>query len=89
MPFNILILTESNYDTDIFSPLFDRISEVTGARPYKGKFGVDDVDGIDTAYVSPGIQFAELLSDSSGDEESGSRSCSDLGICYFRRGNSE
>jgi alanyl-tRNA synthetase len=42
--------TSSNYDTDIFTPLFETISQVTGARPYKGLFGTDDVDGIDTAY---------------------------------------
>ncbi|CAK7264839.1 Alanine--tRNA ligase [Sporothrix epigloea] len=40
----------SNYATDIFTPLFDRIQEVTGARPYTDKYGKDDVDGIDTAY---------------------------------------
>jgi alanyl-tRNA synthetase len=40
----------SNYDTDIFTPLFSRIQEVTGVRPYTGKFGKDDVDGIDMAY---------------------------------------
>ncbi|KAI2641091.1 tRNA synthetases class II (A)-domain-containing protein [Xylaria nigripes] len=41
---------DSNYATDIFTPLFDRIQEVTGARPYTDKYGKDDVDGIDTAY---------------------------------------
>ncbi|KKY25989.1 putative alanyl-trna synthetase [Phaeomoniella chlamydospora] len=40
----------SNYDTDVFTPLFKRIQEVTGARPYSGKFGEEDTDGIDTAY---------------------------------------
>ncbi|KAI9681003.1 MAG: Alanine--tRNA ligase [Trizodia sp. TS-e1964] len=40
----------SNYDTDIFAPLFARIQELTGARPYQGKFGAEDADGIDTAY---------------------------------------
>jgi alanyl-tRNA synthetase len=40
----------SNYDTDVFTPLFDRIQEVTQARPYTDKYGKDDVDGIDTAY---------------------------------------
>ncbi|KAL4070742.1 tRNA synthetases class II (A)-domain-containing protein [Scleroderma citrinum] len=40
----------SNYDTDIFMPIMVRIQELTGARPYTGKFGSEDVDGIDTAY---------------------------------------
>ena len=40
----------SNYDTDIFTPLFDTIKQITGAREYRGKFGEEDGDGIDTAY---------------------------------------
>lgn len=40
----------SNYDTDVFSPLFARIQEVTGARPYSDRYGKEDADGIDTAY---------------------------------------
>ncbi|KAK7962598.1 Alanine--tRNA ligase [Apiospora aurea] len=40
----------SNYATDIFTPLFAKIQEVTGAREYTDKYGKDDVDGIDTAY---------------------------------------
>lgn len=40
----------SNYDTDVFTPLFEKIQELTGAHPYTGKFGDEDVDGIDTAY---------------------------------------
>ncbi|MCJ1377570.1 Alanine--tRNA ligase [Xylographa soralifera] len=40
----------SNYDTDVFTPLFETISRVTGTREYRGKFGEEDADGIDTAY---------------------------------------
>jgi alanyl-tRNA synthetase len=40
----------SNYDMDVFSPLFKKIQEVTGARPYQGKFGAEDADGVDTVY---------------------------------------
>ncbi|XP_039289029.1 alanine--tRNA ligase, mitochondrial isoform X2 [Nilaparvata lugens] len=41
---------KSNYDTDLFRPLFDVISKVSGARPYSGAFGAADRDGLDTAY---------------------------------------
>ena len=47
---SILQNKSSNYDTDVFTPLFAIIQEVTGARPYTGNFGEDDKDGIDTAY---------------------------------------
>ena len=47
---SILQDKSSNYDTDVFSPLFARIQELTGARAYSGKLGAEDVDGIDTAY---------------------------------------
>ena len=40
----------SNYDTDVFTPLFESISKLTGTRPYTGKFGAEDADGVDTAY---------------------------------------
>ncbi|CAG8495140.1 7842_t:CDS:10 [Funneliformis mosseae] len=40
----------SNYDTDIFSPIFIKIQELTGSRPYSGKIGADDTDGLDMAY---------------------------------------
>jgi alanyl-tRNA synthetase len=40
----------SNYDTDVFTPLFKTIQEITGAREYRGKFGDEDEGGIDTAY---------------------------------------
>ena len=40
----------SNYDTDMFMPLFEAIEKGTGAPPYQGKVGTEDVDGVDTAY---------------------------------------
>jgi alanyl-tRNA synthetase len=40
----------SNYDTDIFTPIFQKVQDISGVRPYQGKFGEEDVDGIDTAY---------------------------------------
>lgn len=40
----------ANYDTDLFMPLFKAIEKGTGARPYSGKVGAEDTDGIDMAY---------------------------------------
>ncbi|XP_069037452.1 alanine--tRNA ligase, cytoplasmic [Lepisosteus oculatus] len=40
----------SNYDTDLFVPYFEAIQKGTGARPYSGKVGAEDADGIDMAY---------------------------------------
>lgn len=40
----------SNYDTDLFIPYFEAIQKGTGARPYTGKVGAEDTDGIDIAY---------------------------------------
>lgn len=47
---SILQNKSSNYDTDVFIPIFEKIREITGVRPYTGKFGSEDKDGIDTAY---------------------------------------
>lgn len=40
----------SNYDTDLFVPLFNAIQEGTGAPEYAGRVGAEDVEGIDMAY---------------------------------------
>ena len=47
---SILQGVDSNYDTDIFIPLFDAIQRITGARPYSGKIGAEDPEFIDMAY---------------------------------------
>ncbi|CAI4226681.1 unnamed protein product [Auanema sp. JU1783] len=40
----------SNYDTDLFQPIFKAIKEGTGIREYTGLVGDEDQDGIDMAY---------------------------------------
>ncbi|KAL6760811.1 tRNA synthetases class II (A)-domain-containing protein [Haematococcus lacustris] len=40
----------SNYATDLFTPIFDEIQRLTGARSYTDKIGADDSDGVDMAY---------------------------------------
>eukprot|EP01006_Ploeotia_vitrea_P033801 TRINITY_DN65642_c6_g1_i1.p1 TRINITY_DN65642_c6_g1~~TRINITY_DN65642_c6_g1_i1.p1 ORF type:complete len:970 (+),score=657.92 TRINITY_DN65642_c6_g1_i1:104-3013(+) len=47
---SVLQNKSSNYDTDVFMPIFEAISKETGALPYTGKVGEDDKDGIDMAY---------------------------------------
>lgn len=47
---SVLHDVRSNYDTPVFSPIFEEISRVSGARPYAGKFGAEDPDKIDMAY---------------------------------------
>ena len=48
---SVLQNVRSNYDTDVFAPLFVAIERITGARkPYTGKLGAADKDNTDTAY---------------------------------------
>jgi len=48
---SILQGVQSNYDTDIFMPIFAAIQKVTGnPRPYAGTVGAEDADYVDMAY---------------------------------------
>jgi len=47
---SILQGVDSNYDTDVFMPLFVEIQKLTGAAPYSGKVGAEDADYKDMAY---------------------------------------
>jgi alanyl-tRNA synthetase len=47
---SVLHNVRSNYDTDVFTPIFKKIQELTGAREYQGKLGAEDEGEIDTAY---------------------------------------
>lgn len=47
---SILQSKDSNYDTDIFVPIFNAIQKVTGCRAYEGRLGPEDIGLIDMAY---------------------------------------
>ncbi|KAG2519310.1 hypothetical protein JM16_007200 [Phytophthora kernoviae] len=47
---SILQGKDSNYDTDVFTPLFAAIQKSTKAAPYTGKLGAEDPDKKDMAY---------------------------------------
>lgn len=47
---SILQGVDSNYDTDVFMPLFQEIEKLTGAAPYSGKVGAEDEGYKDMAY---------------------------------------
>ena len=40
----------SNYDADLFMPIFPAIEKATGCRAHTGKMGYEDINGIDIAY---------------------------------------
>ncbi|KAL4220726.1 hypothetical protein ACF0H5_021121 [Mactra antiquata] len=46
----VLNNTRSNYNTDLFLPLFHSIQKETGVREYNDSIGNEDINGIDTAY---------------------------------------
>ncbi|MFM9994192.1 MAG: alanine--tRNA ligase [Phycisphaerales bacterium] len=47
---SVLQNVRSNYDTDLFAPIFAAIERLTGARPYMGRLGAADEGNVDTAY---------------------------------------
>lgn len=47
---SVLQNVRSNYDTDVFAPIFLAIERATGARAYSGRLGAADKDNVDTAY---------------------------------------
>lgn len=47
---SILQDVRSNYDTDVFQPIFDEIQRLSGCRSYTKKLGLEDTDSVDTAY---------------------------------------
>ncbi|MGE3108072.1 MAG: alanine--tRNA ligase [Phycisphaerales bacterium] len=47
---SVLQNKRSNYDTDVFYPIFAEIERLTGARAYAGRLGTHDEGNVDTAY---------------------------------------
>lgn len=47
---SILQDQQSNYDTDVFIPIFNEIQRVCNCRRYTGKIGAEDIGNFDMAY---------------------------------------
>uniref|UniRef100_A0A0G4GBH7 Alanine--tRNA ligase n=1 Tax=Chromera velia CCMP2878 TaxID=1169474 RepID=A0A0G4GBH7_9ALVE len=48
---SVLQNERSNYDTDLFRPIFEEIRKASpGLRPYLGRVGLEDEDKVDSAY---------------------------------------
>lgn len=47
---SILQNQSSNYDIDVFTPIFDKLAEFSKVGPYEGKLGEEDTTLKDTAY---------------------------------------
>lgn len=48
---SVLQCKRSNYDTDVFVPIFKEIERITGAAPYAGRVGrTEDPEALDMAY---------------------------------------
>ncbi len=58
---SVLQEKDSNYDTDVFTPIFDKLQSLTGSRAYTGKIGADDTDGVDEAYRVIGDHIRTLV----------------------------
>ncbi len=58
---SVLQEKDSNYDTDVFTPIFEKLQSLTGCRAYTGKLGADDTDGVDEAYRVIGDHIRTLV----------------------------
>uniref|UniRef100_A0A7E4WAL2 alanine--tRNA ligase n=1 Tax=Panagrellus redivivus TaxID=6233 RepID=A0A7E4WAL2_PANRE len=47
---SVLQGVDSNYDTDVFTPIFSTINSIAKNGPYEGRFGQDDASSKDWAY---------------------------------------